>query len=96
MKDYEVLRKELAGDNEVLESLQRAQTRLKKSLGEVHNTNFGGEVEELSSLDKFKAAISSPGEYLVPLQYIFVICMVIVWPSMIFSSFLSYTSNPDL
>ncbi|OAY60714.1 inactive TPR repeat-containing thioredoxin TTL3 [Manihot esculenta] len=65
VKDYEVLRKELAGDNEFLESLQRAQTRLKKSLGEVHNTNFGGEVEELSSLDKFKAAISSPGVKIV-------------------------------
>ncbi|KAF2302268.1 hypothetical protein GH714_033939 [Hevea brasiliensis] len=64
VNDYEVLRRELPGDNEVLESLHQAQIKLKKSLGEDHNTKFGGEVEEISSIDKFKAAISSPGEYL--------------------------------
>ncbi|KAF2290713.1 hypothetical protein GH714_015133 [Hevea brasiliensis] len=64
VKDYEVLRKELPGDNEVLESLRRAQITLKKSVGEVNNTKFG-EVEEISSLAKFKAAISSPGVKMV-------------------------------
>ncbi|KAJ9172800.1 hypothetical protein P3X46_016007 [Hevea brasiliensis] len=65
VKDYDVLRRELPGDNEVLESLHQAQIKLKKSLGEDHNTKFGGEVEEISSLDKFKAAISSPGVKIV-------------------------------
>lgn len=63
MKDYEVLRKELPGDDEVVESLLQAQIALKKSFGEVHNMKFGDEVEEVSSLDKLKAAISSPGEH---------------------------------
>jgi hypothetical protein len=64
VRDYEVLRKELPGDSEVAESLQRAQIALKKSCGEeVHSVDFGGEVEEVSSLNKFKAAISSPGEF---------------------------------
>lgn len=63
MRDYEVLRKERPGDSEVAESLQCAQIALKKSCGEeVHSVDFGGEVEELSSPNKFKAAISSPGE----------------------------------
>ncbi|KAF2302281.1 hypothetical protein GH714_033976 [Hevea brasiliensis] len=65
VNDYEVLRRELPGDNEVLESLHQAQIKLKKSLGEDHNTKFGGEVEEISSIDKFKAAISSPGVKIV-------------------------------
>ncbi|KAB8495638.1 hypothetical protein FH972_025381 [Carpinus fangiana] len=62
VRDYEVLRKELSGDSEVAESLQRAQIALKKSCGEeVPSVDFGGEVEEVSSLNKFKAAISYPG-----------------------------------
>ncbi|PQM42479.1 inactive TPR repeat-containing thioredoxin TTL3 [Prunus yedoensis var. nudiflora] len=62
VRDYEVLRRDLPGDNEVAESLHRAQVALKKSHGEeLHNVKFGSEVEEVSSLDKFKAAISSPG-----------------------------------
>lgn len=66
MRDYEVLRKELPGDKEVLESLHRAQITLKKSLGEVNYTETGGEVEDISSIDKFKAAISSHGDHLAP------------------------------
>ncbi|KAL5571019.1 hypothetical protein UlMin_020616 [Ulmus minor] len=61
VRDYEVLRKELPGDNEVAESLHRAQVVLKKSYGEnLHNKKFDGQVEDISSLDKFKAAVSSP------------------------------------
>ncbi|EXB78105.1 Inactive TPR repeat-containing thioredoxin TTL3 [Morus notabilis] len=61
VRDYEVLRRERPGDSEVAESLHRAQVALKKSCGEgVHNKKFDGEVEEVSSLDKFKAAILSP------------------------------------
>jgi hypothetical protein len=62
VRDYEVLRRELPADNEVAESLFHAQVALKKSRGEeVYNMKFGGEVEEVSSLEQFRAAISSPG-----------------------------------
>ncbi|WOH03023.1 hypothetical protein DCAR_0522414 [Daucus carota subsp. sativus] len=62
VRDYEVLRKELPNDNDVAESLFHAQVALRKSRGEeVHNMKFGGEVELVSGLEQFKAAISSPG-----------------------------------
>ncbi|KAG9446595.1 hypothetical protein H6P81_012723 [Aristolochia fimbriata] len=62
VKDYEVLRKELPGDKEVAEALFHAQVALRKSRGEeVYNMKFGGEVEEISGMDPFMAAISSPG-----------------------------------
>lgn len=52
---------ELPQDCEVAESLFQAQVALKKSRGEeVHNMKFGGEVESISSLDQFQAALSSP------------------------------------
>ncbi|PSS05653.1 TPR repeat-containing thioredoxin like [Actinidia chinensis var. chinensis] len=57
VRDYEVLRRELPGDNEVAESLIRAQVALKKLVQEeVHDAKG-----EVASLDWFKAAISSPG-----------------------------------
>lgn len=63
VRDYEALRRELPGDNEVAASLHHAQVALKKSRGElVNKTKVIGEVEEVSSIEKFKAAISSPGE----------------------------------
>lgn len=62
LRDYEVLRKELPDDNEVAESLFHAQVALKKSRGEeVDNMKFGGEVEDVSGLEQFRAAISLPG-----------------------------------
>ncbi|KAK9269045.1 hypothetical protein L1049_000813 [Liquidambar formosana] len=62
VRDYEVLRRELPDDNEVAEALFHAQVALKKSRGEeVYNMKFGGEVEEVSGLEQFRAAISSPG-----------------------------------
>ncbi|OIW05291.1 hypothetical protein TanjilG_03680 [Lupinus angustifolius] len=62
VKDYEVLRRDLPNDNEVAEALFHAQVALKKSRGEeVHNLKFGGEVEEVSGLEQFRAAISLPG-----------------------------------
>ncbi|XVE86368.1 hypothetical protein DITRI_Ditri18aG0029500 [Diplodiscus trichospermus] len=62
VRDYELLRKELPGDNEVAKSLHNAQAALKKSRGvDVHNVKISGEVEEISSLDSFKTAMSSPG-----------------------------------
>jgi len=60
--DYELLRRELPDDNEVAENLFHAQVALKKSRGEeVHNLKFGGEVEDISGLEQFRAAISLPG-----------------------------------
>ncbi|TYI63175.1 hypothetical protein E1A91_D09G001600v1 [Gossypium mustelinum] len=62
VRDYELLRKELPGDNEVAESLHNAQVALKKSRGMgVLNMKISGEVEEISSLERFKTAISTPG-----------------------------------
>ncbi|CAI9784254.1 unnamed protein product [Fraxinus pennsylvanica] len=62
VRDYEVLKGELPDDNEVAESLFHAQVALKKSRGEdVYNMKFGGEVESVSDLEQFRAAISSPG-----------------------------------
>ncbi|XP_050367775.1 TPR repeat-containing thioredoxin TTL1 [Argentina anserina] len=62
VRDYEVLRRELPDDSEVAESLFHAQVALKKSRGEeVHNMKFGGEVEEISGLEQFRAAICLPG-----------------------------------
>lgn len=63
VRDYEVLRRELPDDNEVAESMFHAQVALKKSRGEVvYNMKFGGEVEEVSGLEHFRAAISLPGK----------------------------------
>lgn len=64
------MRRELPGDNEVAESLYRAQIALKKSHMEdvYNNMKFGGEVEEVSSLDKFKAAVSSLGKLVMPIS----------------------------
>ncbi|RWR96346.1 TPR repeat-containing thioredoxin TTL1-like protein [Cinnamomum micranthum f. kanehirae] len=60
--DYEVLIRELPDDKEVAEALFRAQVALKKSRGEeVYNMKFGGEVEEITGVDQFRAAVSSPG-----------------------------------
>ncbi|KAL3821247.1 hypothetical protein ACJIZ3_007152 [Penstemon smallii] len=60
VKDYEVLRRELPDDTEVAESLFLAHVTLKKSRGEdVDNMKIGGEVESVSGLEQFHAAISS-------------------------------------
>uniref|UniRef100_A0A1D1XRE2 TPR repeat-containing thioredoxin TTL1 n=1 Tax=Anthurium amnicola TaxID=1678845 RepID=A0A1D1XRE2_9ARAE len=62
VRDYEVLRKELPGDKEVAEALFHAQVALKTSRGEeVSNLKFGGEVEKISGVEHFRAAISLPG-----------------------------------
>lgn len=66
VRDYEVLRKELPNDNDVAEALFHAQVGLRKSRGEeVHNMKFGGDVELVSGLEQFKAAISSPSASVV-------------------------------
>ncbi|KAF8110454.1 hypothetical protein N665_0083s0021 [Sinapis alba] len=66
VSDYEILRKELSYDREVAESLFHAQVALKKSRGEVVlNMEFGGEVEEIFSLEELKAALTRPGVSIV-------------------------------
>ena len=65
MKDLEFLRRELPGDGEVAESLHQAQAALKRSRGEVVDRRTdSGEVEEVFTLDKLKAAISSSSEFI--------------------------------
>ncbi|KAK9688824.1 hypothetical protein RND81_09G013500 [Saponaria officinalis] len=62
VRDYETLRKQLPQDNEVAEALFHAQVALKKSRGEeVFNMKFGGDVEDITGLEHFRATISSPG-----------------------------------
>ncbi|KAE9599916.1 hypothetical protein Lal_00045452 [Lupinus albus] len=61
VKDYEALKSKLPHDNEVAESLRQARLGLEKSRGMIYGTKFGVEVEEISALDKFKAAIASAG-----------------------------------
>ncbi|CAK9133248.1 unnamed protein product [Ilex paraguariensis] len=58
VRDYEILRRELPGDKEVSKSLSHARAALNKSHEDVNNVK-SGEVEEISSLDQLKAAISS-------------------------------------
>ncbi|CAH2053672.1 unnamed protein product [Thlaspi arvense] len=66
VSDYENLRKELSYDKEIAESLFHAQIALKKSHGEVVlNMEFGGEVEEISSLEELKGALTRPGVSIV-------------------------------
>ena len=62
VKDYEILRRELPNNNDIAESLFHAQVALKKSRGEdVNNMKFGGEVELITDLEQFKAAVASTG-----------------------------------
>ncbi|KAK7401923.1 hypothetical protein VNO78_13792 [Psophocarpus tetragonolobus] len=61
VKDYQALKRELPNDNEVAESLRQAQLALEKSRQVVYGTKFGVEVEQITALDKFKAAIASAG-----------------------------------
>lgn len=78
MKDLEFLRRELPGDNEVAESLHQAQVALKRSRGEIVNYRTASdEVEEVSTLDRLKAAISSSGEFISQLLFdnIIYICL---------------------
>ncbi|XP_057455596.1 inactive TPR repeat-containing thioredoxin TTL3-like isoform X2 [Lotus japonicus] len=61
VKDYQALKHELPNDNDVAVSLHQAQLALEKSRGLANGTKFGVEVEEISSVDKFKSAIASAG-----------------------------------
>ena len=64
MRDYDVLRKELPDDKEVAENLFHAEVALKTSRGEeISNLKFGGEVEEITGVEQFQAAVSLTGEF---------------------------------
>jgi len=71
VRDYEVLRKELPDDKEVAENLFHAQVALKTSRGEeVSNMKFGGDVDEITGVEQFQAAISLTGEFHVVNSYL--------------------------
>ncbi|KAL9661713.1 hypothetical protein QQ045_026540 [Rhodiola kirilowii] len=57
VRDYEVLIVQLPGDNEVAELLSKAQSALKKY--QEDDVKFSGEVEKITSIAQFKAAVSS-------------------------------------
>ncbi|EPS64731.1 hypothetical protein M569_10048, partial [Genlisea aurea] len=60
ISEYELLRREHPDNAEIAESLFDAQVGLKKSLGEdVSLMKWGGSVESVDSLDKFRAVIQS-------------------------------------
>ncbi|CAJ2660584.1 unnamed protein product [Trifolium pratense] len=61
VKDYQALKHILPNDNDVADSLRRAVRALEKSRRVVNGTKFGVEVEEITALDKFKAAIAYAG-----------------------------------
>ncbi|KFK35092.1 hypothetical protein AALP_AA5G234100 [Arabis alpina] len=61
VRDYEVLRKELPGDSEVAEALERAKAALSSKSEEHKYLGFNNEVEEVSTFDKFNTATSLPG-----------------------------------
>lgn len=63
VKDFEALKCELPHDNDVAASLRQAQLALEKPRGVAYDTKFGVEVEEISALEKFKAAIASSGNF---------------------------------
>lgn len=58
-----MLRKELPCNKDIAEALFHAQVAWKASRGEeVSNLKFGGEVERITSIEQFHAAITLPGE----------------------------------
>ncbi|KAJ0262513.1 Inactive TPR repeat-containing thioredoxin TTL3 [Hirschfeldia incana] len=61
VRDYEFVRRELSGDSEVAESLERAKTALMNRSQEAKSIGFNNEVEAVSTLDKFKNSVSLPG-----------------------------------
>lgn len=56
------MRKELPGDGEVAESLERAKAALSNKSEQHKYLGLNNEVEEVSTFDKFKTATSLPGK----------------------------------
>ncbi|KAJ0258380.1 Inactive TPR repeat-containing thioredoxin TTL3 [Hirschfeldia incana] len=61
VRDYEFVRRELPGDNEVVESLEIAKTAVMNSSQESKSLGYNNQVEAVSTLDKFKNVVSLPG-----------------------------------
>ena len=62
MRDYETLKKEMPGDLDIAKTLFQVQVAHKKSKGEkVIESEHGGKVEDISSSDRLREAISQPG-----------------------------------
>lgn len=57
------MRRELPGDGEVAESLERAKTALMNRGQESKCLGCNNEVEAVSTLDKFKSAVTLPGKF---------------------------------
>ncbi|CAM6034116.1 unnamed protein product [Sphagnum compactum] len=62
LRDYEDLKRELPGDEEVARALSEVQLGFKKSFVEKMNQMwYGGNVEDISSNDQFREAVSHSG-----------------------------------
>lgn len=62
MRDYETLKKEMPGDLDIAKTLFQVQVAHKKAKGEkVIESQHGGKVEDISSSDRLREAISQPG-----------------------------------
>lgn len=62
MRDYETLKKEMPGDLDIAKTLFQVQVAHKKAKGEkVIESQHGGKVEDISSSDRLREAISLPG-----------------------------------
>ncbi|KAH0882125.1 hypothetical protein HID58_058221 [Brassica napus] len=61
VRDYEFVRRELPGDGEVAESLERAKIAVMNRSQESKSLGYNNQVEAVSTLDKFKNVISLPG-----------------------------------
>ncbi|ESQ52972.1 hypothetical protein EUTSA_v10016343mg [Eutrema salsugineum] len=61
VRDYEFVRRELPGDSEVAESLERAKTALMNRSQESKSLGCNNEVEAVLTVDKFKSAVTLPG-----------------------------------
>lgn len=64
LRDYERLKLELPGDPEVARCLFDTQVAMKKHYGEKSIPKwFGGEIEEVTSNDQLREALSHPGTH---------------------------------
>lgn len=62
LRDYEILKRELPGDAEVARSYFDVQVALRKHHGEgILPKWFGGEIEDITSNDQLREALSHPG-----------------------------------
>ena len=58
------MRRELPGDSEVAESLERAKIAVMNRSQESKSFGYNNQVEAVSNLDKFKNVVSLPGKFL--------------------------------